>query len=1004
MLWGFDYNGKYEYPILTLADPDFEEIGILEHATNLIITPRFNAVSEMTFTLYETYSDVDGTTHKLPYYDQVSKNRLVKVYDLGWFVIMSSSEFTDGGTPYKNINCYSYEFTLNYKGINVLDGTRKFWDPFDSSETWLYLLTKDLYNWSIGHVDTELWNLYRTFEIPESTLYGFLHDDFSKTFDCIIVFDINNLTINAYKPNNLVRPTDVVFTFDNVNKSVEIKELDTDIYTILRVNGAENLTIAIVNPIGTNRIYTFDYYVDNGWIKDQALVTKIRSWYDLIDSNTAIYNQYIDDLMNYTKDMIVLKAALKDLNNELDALEIVRKNLATVDPAQFYIVTQQVNAKVLEINAKQAEIDVKQTQIDNTNTALANINNLLGFTNYFTEDEIKILDPFLIESVYTDENFIVTDEMIFNVTMDSDSLVLTTTGTKKIGDLLPNDIIIDAYYIANQLFDQAKEIAKKVAQPSYEFTLDAENFLFIEKYLPFTQQVELGYQVNIEVKEGEWVYPVILEMTIDYDNPTNFKMVFGNRFRLSDDAWTWDDLYAETSKTVSKVGTTLGVVSEPILNGTVSGMYNQINSNFIAANNQVQSTEDNEVTMGGFGLRLRKKNSNYPSGYDPRQTWLNDNTIIMTDDNWDTVKLAIGYINGYYSVNAEIIAGYLLAGNQLIIQDGIPGNESTFIVDANGVRITNGSITMTTNYNRIYLNPSTGISIQRLNNGVWTNVFYVDGTGNLHTAAGYIGNFIIDTTSIRSTNGLLTLAYDGTVNMQAGYIAGLQIHPYQLGDADGNFYADQSAGSGKAGPFSWFRNTQGRLDAIFAVDDISFSGGNAATNYATTMRFYSNNSQTGSIQALGSTSDQRTFSIYGSNSVRIGAELGSMTMQSYGTFLIETIGYNNLVLQSMQDILITPNRDLTIGGQYTNIYADQQVYINGNWSIELTANEVTIWNPYFPNGFSASPMATVEADYADASFWDINMNGNMNVAGHSLGLLEIELEDGRKIRVLGAIE
>lgn len=107
----------------------------------------------------------------------------------------------------------------------------------------------------------------------------------------------------------------------------------------------------------------------------------------------------------------------------------------------------------------------------------------------------------------------------------------------------------------------------------------------------------------------------------------------------------------------------------------------------------------------------------------------------MTDDNWETTKLAIGFINDTYSVNAEVIAGTILAGENLIISN----TGGTFTVNGKGATMTNGSISTQlkdSNGNvasEIVLNPEQGFSIYNIKSSDSDKrVFYADTQGNLH--------------------------------------------------------------------------------------------------------------------------------------------------------------------------------------------------------------------------------------------------------------------------------
>ena len=860
MVFTFDVDGRYEYPVLTLANIDRTELAIITQIKDLTITPRFNAVSEMTFTIYKTFDA----------YNKITKNRLIHVEGFGWWIIYQTSETFDGGTPSKDVSCYSYEYTLNYKGVNLLNGTYKFYDIINQEETLLYKLFQIVPNWHIGHVDTELLSLYRTFDIPEATLYGFLMDDVSTTYQCIFQFDTENLEVNVYKANNLVSNTDIMLTFDNVLQQINIEELSTDIFTCLRVNGADNLSINVVNPLGDNRLYNFDYYKNPDWIEDPKIIQKLDKWNEEIEANREPYSDLLTEYKTQNYQLLKLQAQLTELKSELDALEIVRKNLAgqtdAESVAEFSKKTQEVNQKEQEIRQKEAEIEAQKESMQSVLDDMTEINNYLKFENYFTHEEQVFLSNFIIESVYTDTNFIVTDDMVIPEDLTDDTLVLTTTGTKKFGDLLPTDILIDEQYIANQLLEQGKEVIKTVSQPSFQFSVDSTNFLFSEKFLPFIKQIELGCIINIEIEEGNWAYPCLLEMVIDYDN-ASLDLTFSNRFRQSSEEWTFAELHNEQVKTTTQVGSTLQIAAEPVLNGTINQVREYMNNNLIAANQQIQSTVDNEITIGNFGLRGRKKDDSYSSGYDPHQLWINNNLIVMTDDNWETTKLAIGFINDTYSVNAEVIAGTILAGENLIISN----TGGTFTVDGKGATMTNGSISTQlrdSNGNiasEIVLNPEQGFSISNMKSSDSDKrVFYADTQGNLHfkgDLTGATGSFSGELKAATGTfSGSLSAAtgtFSGNLSAAGGTFTGTLV------GVDGTFSGTLSASQIKGGTLSGTSINIG--DGNFVVDN----SGNLTANDGTF-----NGTISGEIASNGSIAANNGISFTGN--VGINMEPGNL--------------------------------------------------------------------------------------------------------------------------------
>ena len=114
--------------------------------------------------------------------------------------------------------------------------------------------------WSIGYVSDDLLNKYRTFDIPDSTIYGFLMNEVENSYECIFDFDTYNRVINAYSPNDIVKPTDIFVSYDNLIKELDVEENSDGIITCMSCYGGGNLSIADVNPLGSSIIYNFDYF------------------------------------------------------------------------------------------------------------------------------------------------------------------------------------------------------------------------------------------------------------------------------------------------------------------------------------------------------------------------------------------------------------------------------------------------------------------------------------------------------------------------------------------------------------------------------------------------------------------------------------------------------------------------------------------------------------------------------------------------------------------------
>ena len=298
-------------------------------------------------------------------------------------------------------------------------------------------------------------------------------------------------------------------------------------------------------------------------------------------------------------------------------------------------IVNKINDLNNKISSKQKEINYKNKEISKVQKVLKDINNKLRFTNNFTQKQILELDNFIFEGSYTNSNFVVTDKMT----------------TPEIQDM------------SHQLLERGKKELKKLSQPSFTFSMDTVNFLFIEKFRPFINQLKLGNLIHAEIKKDVWVSPILLEMDIDYDNPENFTMTFGNRFRLQTSEWVFNELFNQ-SKVTNSVSRNYSSLVAPIKSGGLNDEVAEYMKNALnTANQEIISSQNQDISIGTYGIKGRRKLSN--GIFDNRQLMITNNLICMTDDNWQTSKVAIGEVKN--SNGSGTTYGILAAGNCSIV-------------------------------------------------------------------------------------------------------------------------------------------------------------------------------------------------------------------------------------------------------------------------------------------------------------------------------------------------
>lgn len=515
-MFNFDYYNESEIPNFYLANPDNTVLFNLGTIYNRKFEIRYNSLSTLTFT---APSKVDGI--KTDYFDFLEYRRLIIVENVGNFMITNVETKDDGIVETKEITCKSLEVVFSYKKINLFEGRYAFDNSITSGSTviagnLIQTLLSYVPGWTLGNensLDINLKNTVRSFSVSDKTIYDFMVNDVSQTFQCVFVFDNIEKKIYAYPIKAISQLTDIYISFDNLMKSASIKESTDELSTALNVIGGDGIYISNVNPIGGNTIYNFQWYKNTNWM-EQSLIDAIDNWENKINSNQS----------SYANLMTQLRVTSGSLINYQSQLATYQGNLATHTAVKDTLILsgQDTTAISGSIAVDNANIATANTNIANTNYAISliqaqlnYIHTQLSFENNFTQNQLSTLNNFIIGNTYTDTNFIKTSMMTEYQIQD----------------------------ISQALYDQAKDILDtKISLPRYTFEIDSANFLFIREFQPFVEQLQLGSQITVELSSGS-VLAVLLGFDFNYDNVTDFKLILSNRMRLDDDEFQYNDLY-----------------------------------------------------------------------------------------------------------------------------------------------------------------------------------------------------------------------------------------------------------------------------------------------------------------------------------------------------------------------------------------------------------------------------------------------------------------------------
>lgn len=218
-------TGLYKKPNVYLCETDKDRICQLE-VVDLKASLKFNSLSELTFEVPSIYNNMTtGETKANPFYDKIEALRLIEVENFGYFELQGPELVSKGIQESKSCEAYSLEYTLSQKyldnfyintgevdSIEVLNAK----DPehivpivlYDSTNphlSLLHLALEKVYGWKIGHVDRQLHTLSRQFEVDRESVYDFLMSEVCEKFNCYIVFNTYNNTINLYAESPTAR-------------------------------------------------------------------------------------------------------------------------------------------------------------------------------------------------------------------------------------------------------------------------------------------------------------------------------------------------------------------------------------------------------------------------------------------------------------------------------------------------------------------------------------------------------------------------------------------------------------------------------------------------------------------------------------------------------------------------------------------------------------------------------------------------------------------------------
>ena len=324
MQFKYDTYGNREQTIVYLATPS----RIILCALNGIdyssgnFEGKCNDVSTISFDVNQYVETYTGQLVESNAYNWLSKFMKLYVTGIGWFIMDSPTTHGTGTKEYKTVtaqsaqseyaqipldgwkvNCGttdSLEMLVDgnveeIEGVEFAKEQIKFYNEKNHQLSLVNILVEKVPGWKVGYIDNKP-KEYKTiengevvtqsvllkdevgkFDLDYSDVYSFITQEFEKFFNCIVEFDFENLIVNFYRVENFGKNTNITIGFRNVENSNEITIDEENIFTKIRVSGANDLGIEQCNG-GSNYLFKLDkFWLNNKFLSDPT-IEKYKKW------------------------------------------------------------------------------------------------------------------------------------------------------------------------------------------------------------------------------------------------------------------------------------------------------------------------------------------------------------------------------------------------------------------------------------------------------------------------------------------------------------------------------------------------------------------------------------------------------------------------------------------------------------------------------------------------------------------------------------------------------
>ena len=482
---------------------------------------------------------------------------------------------------------------------------------------------------------------YRFFEQCSTKWYNFLQSEVSEALDCVFEFDNYNMELNVYAKETYGTNNGLYLDWthiEKINKTFKTGDVVSRLYI-----ESPNTSIVEENPLGTEYVECFDYYINSG-IMSQSLIDALKNYDVLLEQKQVEFltikleKNKVDQLLTKkNSEHLALNERYKAENAILTGY-IKAGNQSNLQAQQSEVVEKldlEIQAIMLEIQELKDKSNGYLEKMTNIGVEIKKENAMLNGNKVFTEEDILELDDYVIEGATTN----------------------------------------DYYTVALSLYNHAVEVIKDMNSVYIDFTMSTYDFMKkIAHPQGWQKFIRLGEKIEINDK--------------DVADNEGFVQLHGYSISPRDDSmsglkFTNNKEPISDIKTISDIGRQSNATTH--MTDFYKEVWKDAQNNNVHVANIIQNGLDvaaqvvrgkgtvNRVDISESGIYIIDAQD------ENKQLYLGSGLISFTLDRWRTSKLAID-TNG---VIADSLIGKVILGQQLYI-----GNENnTVVIDPVGISI-----------------------------------------------------------------------------------------------------------------------------------------------------------------------------------------------------------------------------------------------------------------------------------------------------------------------------